>query len=59
MPAEKDFENREERAKREGTGEMTVREAGCLDGEKGGQKVKHLIEEGEEAENKKGGERAA
>ncbi len=55
MPADKDFAGRE---KKEGTGEMTVREAGHLGGEKGGhhggQKVKRLIEEGEEMEEKKG-----
>ncbi|HEY9723096.1 MAG TPA: KGG domain-containing protein [Oscillatoriaceae cyanobacterium] len=54
---------------KEGTGDMTVREAGHLGGEtvkekygpefyseighKGGQKVRELIEEGKEAENEK------
>ena len=50
MPAEKDFESNEETAHKKGTGDMTVREAGHLGGEKGGQKVKHLIEEGEKIE---------
>lgn len=57
MSADKDFESDAERKKQEGTGGMTVREAGHLGGEKGGhkggQKVKHLIEEGEKIEEEK------
>jgi len=37
-----------------GSGEMTVREAGHLGGEKGGQKVRELIKKGEEMESQKG-----
>jgi len=40
--------------KRKGSGEMTVREAGHLGGEKGGQKVRELIKKGEEMEKQKG-----
>lgn len=39
---------------RKGSGEMTVREAGHLGGEKGGQKVRELIKKGEEMEAQKG-----
>lgn len=49
------FPSDEEIKKKEGTGEMTTREAGHL----GGEKVRDLIEKGEKAEEKKGGERAA
>jgi hypothetical protein len=38
---------------RKGTGEMTVREAGHLGGEKGGQKVREMIKKGEEMEEQK------
>jgi hypothetical protein len=54
-----EFPSDEEIREKEGTGEMTVREAGHLGGEKGGQKVKRLIEEGEEAEERKVGREAA
>ncbi len=37
-----------------GEGDMSVREAGHLGGEKGGQRVRELIEEGREAERKHG-----
>jgi len=37
-----------------GKGRMTVEEAGHLGGEKGGQKVKRLIERGKELEREKG-----
>ncbi|MHB9109436.1 MAG: Em GEA1 (EM1) [Armatimonadota bacterium] len=40
-----------------GSGEMTVREAGHLGGEKGGQKVRELIKKGEEIEAQKGSRR--
>jgi len=47
----KNFPSDEEIRRKEGTGSMTVREAGHLGGEKGGhkggQKVKQLIEEAE------------
>ncbi|MHB0937703.1 MAG: Em GEA1 (EM1) [Armatimonadota bacterium] len=60
---EEEFPSDEEIREKEGTGEMTVREAGHLGGEKGGhkggEKVKRLIEEGEEAEERKGGQEAA
>jgi hypothetical protein len=41
---------------KEGTGKMTVEEAGHLGGEIGGHKVKRLIEEGKEAERRGGSE---
>lgn len=53
------FPSDEDIKKKEGTGEMSVKEAGHLGGEKGGQKVKHLIEEGEKMEEQKGGKKAA
>ncbi len=39
---------------KKGTGRMTVEEAGRMGGEKGGQKVKRLIEEGKEMEKGRG-----
>lgn len=59
MAEEKQFRSDEEIRKKEGTGEMSVREAGHLGGEKGGKKVRELIEEGEEMERKEKGEQAA
>ncbi len=55
MPEEKKYPSDEEIKKKEGTGEMTVKEAGHL----GGEKVRDLIEKGEEMEEKKGGTKAA
>lgn len=55
MAEEKGFRSDEDIRKKEGTGDMTVREAGHL----GGEKVRDLIEKGEEAEEKKGGKHAA
>ena len=40
-----------------GDGDMTVREAGHLGGEKGGQRERELVEKGHEAEQKNGGGR--
>ncbi|HEX2952165.1 MAG TPA: Em GEA1 (EM1) [Armatimonadota bacterium] len=57
------FPSDEDIRKKEGTGEMSVREAGHLGGEKGGEKggnkVRDLIEKGEEMERKEKGEQAA
>jgi len=55
MPEEKRYPSDEEIKKKGGSGEMSVREAGHL----GGEKVRDLIEKGEEQEEKKGGKKAA
>ncbi len=54
MPEEKQYPSDEEIRQKEGSGEMTVREAGHL----GGEKVRDLIEKGEEEEGKSGREAA-